>query len=66
WYTNATVSINHFNNVTKYYPSQLKYPIYFVPFYFDIKYTDMGNCRWDTAANGYKYSNYEVMESSYR
>lgn len=63
WYTDATVNIKNYNNVSSYYAPNLKYNIYPVAFYFDIKYTDKNNCFTDKASNAYKYSNYKVVST---
>lgn len=67
WYTDATVNIHNYNNVTKYYAPNLKDYIYFVPFYFDVEYTDSYNCFNDLASNYYKYqNNYKVVNTFYK
>jgi len=66
WYTNASISINNFRNVNKYYASNLGYYIYFTPFYFDVEYTNMSNCITDRASNSSRYSGYKVVDTFYR
>ena len=67
WYTDATVNIRNYNNVTKYYAPNLKDYIYFVPFYFDVEYTDQYDCFDDKASNSYKYKdNYKIVNTYYR
>ena len=67
WYTDATVNIRNYNNVTKYYAPNLKDYIYFVPFYFDVEYTDQYNCFDDKASNSYKYKDdYKIVNTYYR
>ena len=39
---------------------------YFVPFYFEVEYTDLDNCVNDKASNSYKYDDYEIIDSYYR
>ncbi len=65
WYLRAYYKYNT-NGVTPYYASNIKANINFVPFYFDISYTDLNNCITDLASNSYKYSNYEIVESFYK
>lgn len=66
WYTDASISIRNYNNLTKYYAANLGYDIYFTPFYFDVEYVDNYNCFDDKASNSYKYSGYKVVKSYYR
>lgn len=67
WYTDASVSISNYYNVTKYYASNIVSYIYFVPFYFDVEYIDNYNCFDDKASNAYKYINtYKIVNSYYR
>lgn len=67
WYTDASVSIRNYNNVTKYYASNIRDYIYFVPFYFDVEYTDEYNCFDDKASNSYKYTDdYKIVNTYYR
>lgn len=67
WYTDATVNIRNYNNVTKYYAPNLKDYIYFVPFYFDVEYTNNYNCFDDKASNSYKYKDdYNIVNTFYR
>lgn len=67
WYTDASVSIRNYNNVTKYYASNIRDYIYFVPFYFDVEYTDEYNCFDDKASNSYKYKDdYKIVNTYYR
>lgn len=66
WYVDASVSIRNYNNVTKYYASNIGDYIYFVPFYFDVEYTDEYNCFDDKASNAYKYSDYKIVNTYYR
>lgn len=66
WYTNASIRVLNFNNVNKYYASNLGYSIYFVPFYFDVEYTSNSDCIDDKASNSYRYSNYNIVSTYYR
>ncbi len=67
WYVTASVRIYNYNGVTSYYAPNLGSGIYFVPFYFDVEYTDQYNCFDDTADNYYKYSDsYNVVNTYYR
>jgi len=66
WYTDATISVRNFNNVTKYYASNLVQYIYFTPFYFDVEYTNMNNCVNDLASRSSSYRNYRIVDSYYR
>ena len=66
WYARLSVRIKNYNNVTPYYASNIKSSIYFVPFYFDVEYTDLGECITDKASNSYKYDDYEIIDSYYR
>jgi len=66
WYTDATISVRNFNNVTKYYASNLGQYIYFTPFYFDVEYTNMNNCVNDLASRSSSYRNYRIVDSYYR
>ena len=66
WYARLSVRIKNYNNVTPYYASNIKSSIYFVPFYFDVEYTDLGECITDKASNSYKYDDYEITDSYYR
>ncbi len=65
WYTKASVNIRNYNNVTSYYSSKINSSIYFVPFYFVVKYTDKNSCVDDLATNASKYKNYEIVDSYY-
>lgn len=65
WYTNASVVIHNYNNANKYYAANLNKYIYFVPFYFDVEYTDMKNCTWDKATNASMYNGYQIVDSIY-
>ena len=66
WYTTATVSVRSFTGATPYYTSKSVSPIYFVPFYFDIEYTDLNNCVNDKASNSKDYRDYEIVDTYYR
>lgn len=66
WYTDTSISIKNFNNVTKYYASNLGQDIYFTPFYFDVEYTDMNSCVNDLASRASSYRNYEIVDTYYR
>lgn len=67
WYTDASVSIRNYSNVTPYYASNIGGYIYFVPFYFDVEYTDQYNCFDDIASNAYRYTNdYKIVNTYYR
>ncbi len=65
WYTNATVNVLNYNGVTKYYLNAAKNYVYFVPFTFDVQYTNLNKCVDDKASNSYKYNSYEVVKSYY-
>lgn len=65
WYTNASVIVHNYNNVNKYYATHLNKYIYFVPFYFDVEYTNMNLCKWDLASNQYQYDDYQIMDTIY-
>lgn len=62
WYIDASVSIKNYNNVNSYYVSNLGNSVYFVPFYFDLEYTDLKDCVDDKASNRSKYSDYEIVD----
>ena len=64
WYVDASVYIKNKNDVTPYASSIGK--VYFIPFYFDVKYTDLNNCVDDKASNSYKYSNYKIVDSYWK
>lgn len=66
WYTDASISIRNFNNVTKYYASNIGQYIYFTPFYFEVEYTDMNSCVNDFASRSSSYRNYEIVDTFYR
>lgn len=64
WYTTAYINIYNYNNVS-YYASGLG-NIHFVPFYFDVSYTNLDNCVEDRDSNSYRYSGYKIVSSYYR
>lgn len=66
WYAKLSVRIKNYNNLNSYYASNLGSRIYFVPFYFEVEYTDLDNCVNDKASNSYKYDDYEIIDSYYR
>ncbi len=66
WYADASISIRNFNNVEKYYASNLGHYVYFTPFYFDVKYTDSNGCVTDLASRSSSYRNYEIVDTFYR
>lgn len=66
WYTNASISINNFRNVNKYYASNLGYYVYFTPFYFDVEYTNMSDCTTDKDSNSYRYNGYKIVSTFYQ
>lgn len=66
WYASLSVRIKNYNNLNSYYASNLGSRIYFVPFYFEVEYTDLDNCVDDKASNSYKYDDYEIIDSYYR
>ena len=66
WYARLSVRIKNYNNLNSYYASNLGSRIYFVPFYFEVEYTDLDNCVNDKASNSYKYDDYEIIDSYYR
>ncbi len=66
WYARLFVRIKNYNNLNSYYASNLGSRIYFVPFYFEVEYTDLDNCVNDKASNSYKYDDYEIIDSYYR
>ena len=66
WYTNITINAYNFSNATALYTDKSVSPIYFVPFYFEIEYTDLNNCINDKASNSYKYDDYEIVDTYYR
>lgn len=67
WYVDASVRIRNYYNVTKYYAPNLKDYIYFVPFYFDVRYTDTYNCFDDKASKlEYYEDSYKVVNTFYK
>lgn len=66
WYANFSVRIKNYNNVNSYYASNLGYKVYFIPFYFEVEYTDLDQCVTDKASNSYKYNDYEIVDSFYK
>lgn len=66
WYTNASVTVFNYSGVSKYYLSSINNYVYFVPFTFDVEYTNLNNCVTDKASNSSNYRNYEVVSSYYR
>ncbi|MCM1053173.1 MAG: InlB B-repeat-containing protein [Ruminococcus sp.] len=66
WYTDASVRIRNYYNLNKYYASNINSEIYFVPFYFDVNYTDMGNCVNDLASRSGSYRDYTIVDTFYR
>ena len=66
WYARLSIRIKNYNNLNSYYASNLGSRIYFVPFYFEVEYTDLDNCVNDKASNSYKYDDYEIIDSYYR
>lgn len=66
WYAKLSVRVKNYNNLTSYYASNIKSNIYFVPFYFEVEYTDLDNCVNDKASNSYKYDDYEIIDSYWK
>lgn len=66
WYINASVNIRNYYNLNKYYASNINSEIYFVPFYFDVTYTDMKSCVNDLASRKNNYYNYKIVDTYYR
>ena len=66
WYARLSVRIKNYNNLNSYYASNLGSRIYFVPFYFEVEYTDLDNCVNDKASNSYKYDDYEIIDSYFK
>ena len=66
WYTDLSVNIRNYNNLSPYYASNLGSSIYFVPFYFNVKYTNLDKCTTDKASNRYKYDDYEIVDTFWR
>ncbi len=66
WYAKLSVRVKNYNNLTSYYASNIKSRIYFVPFYFEVEYTDLDNCVNDKASNSYKYDDYEIIDSYWK
>ena len=66
WYAKLSVRVKNYNNLTSYYASNIKSSIYFVPFYFEVEYTDLDNCVNDKASNSYKYDDYEIIDSYFK
>ena len=66
WYARLSVRIKNYNNLNSYYASNIKSSIYFVPFYFEVEYTDLDNCVNDKASNSYKYDDYEIIDSYFK
>ena len=66
WYAKLSVKVKNYNNLTSYYASNINSRIYFVPFYFEVEYTDLNQCINDKASNSYKYDDYEIVDSYYR
>lgn len=65
WYTDASISIRNFNGVQSLYASNLGYSIHYVPFYFEVEYTDLNDCIEDKASLAYKYKDYEIIDTFY-
>ena len=66
WYANFSVRIKNYNNVKGYYANNLGYKVHFIPFYFEVEYTDLDQCVTDKASNSYKYDNYEIVDSYWK
>lgn len=66
WYTDLSVNIRNYSNLSPYYASNLGSSIYFVPFYFTTQYTNLDKCTTDKASNRYKYDNYEIVDTFWR
>ena len=66
WYTTLSVDIKNYNNLTSYYARYLNTRIYFVPFYFEVKYTDLDNCVDDKANNSSRYDDYEIVDTYWK
>ncbi len=66
WYAKLSIRVKNYNNVNAYYASNIGSKIYFVPFYFDVKYTDLNDCVTDKASNSSKYKNYEIVDSFWK
>ena len=58
--------IKNYNNLTSYYARYLNTRIYFVPFYFEVKYTDLDNCVDDKANNSSRYDDYEIVDTYWK
>lgn len=66
WYVDAIVRISNYDNLNSYYSPTVKDNIYFVPFYFDILYTNKDNCVDDLASNSGYYRNHEIVNTFYK
>ena len=66
WYINLGSRISNKQNAKYYYAANINSNIYFVPFYFDVEYTNLNNCVTDKASNSYKYKHYEVVSSFWK
>ena len=66
WYIDLGSNIHNKTNAKYYYASNINSNIYFVPFYFDVEYTNLNNCVTDKASNSSKYKNYEVVSSYWK
>ena len=66
WYVDASINIRNYNNLTEYYASNIGRYIYFVPFYFEVSYTNMNKCYNDKASKASSYSDYKVKDYFYR
>ena len=63
YYVEIKVNINNRNNVSKYYASNLKQYVYFVPLYFYGEYVDTNNCVEDTNENATSYISYKILNT---
>lgn len=66
WYAKLAVKVKNYNNLIPYYANNIGGRIYFVPFYFEVQYTDLNNCVTDKASNNYKYDNYEIVDTFWK
>ncbi len=66
WYVDVTIKVSNYNGVSKYYLDAAKNDVYFVPFTFDVEYTNLNDCVDDKASNSYKYTDCDIDKSFYK
>ncbi len=63
WYADLSVKIKNYYHVTAYYANNIKSWIYYVPFNFELEYTDLDQCVVDQASRSYLYDDYEIVDT---